>query len=202
MERLHSVSHSFHASLIFVHPDSNPCICAFSAQQWPYTVMNNEGYAPTQCELDAVNAEVIAACDAMDGLVDGIISAPALCAFDAQSLVSKNYTCNGTTNTFTQKTADVVGKIWQGPTTPEAQFLWYGMIKGANFSSQTITEVAANGSSIAVAFSIPDSWFRAFLAKDLNYDTANVSYADYAGKSRIIPTHALVLLDVVLMGSG
>lgn len=99
---------------------------------------NNEGYVPAQCEFDAVNRAVIAACDAIDGQVDGIISAPALCNFTATSLIGKTYTCDtdNTTHTFTQKTADVINKIWEGPRTPEGQFLWYGPTKGTNFSSQ------------------------------------------------------------------
>ena len=57
------------------------------AQQWPYTVENNEGYAPSPCELDVVVSAVMQACDGLDGLSDGLISAPTLCDFQAQSLV-------------------------------------------------------------------------------------------------------------------
>ncbi|KAK4546787.1 hypothetical protein LTR36_001519 [Oleoguttula mirabilis] len=149
------------------------------AQQWPFTVENNEGYAPPPCEFDAVVAAVIEACDGLDGLVDGVISAPGLCTFEAQSLVGKQYICDedGSSRTFQQKTADVVDKIWQGARTPENQFLWYGLIKGANFSS-----LATNlpNSSVPQPFPISDSWIRGFIAKNLSFDTANVSYAEFA----------------------
>jgi len=108
------------------------------AQQWPYTVENVEDYAPSPCEFQAVVSAVIEACDGLDGLLDGTISAPALCHFQAQSLVGKSYICDtdGSTHTFSQKAADVVTKIWQGPRTPQGQFLWYGIVRGANFSVQ------------------------------------------------------------------
>ncbi|KAK5135893.1 hypothetical protein LTR08_004543 [Meristemomyces frigidus] len=148
------------------------------AQQWPYTVENNEGYAPPPCEFDAIVAAVIKACDGLDGLVDGIISAPGLCTFEAQSLVGKQYVCDtdGAVHTFSQKTATVVDLIWQGARTPENKFLWYGHVKGANFSS-----LAPNvaGNSTPQVFEISDSWIRGFLAKDLGFDTGNVSYAEF-----------------------
>lgn len=155
------------------------------AQQWPYTVENNEGYAPPQCEFDAANAAVIKACDSLDGVVDGIISAPALCAFKAQSLVGKNYTCDtdGTTRTFPQKAADVIDKIWSGPVTTENQFLWYGITKGTNFSS--LAPTTTNGSeTTSVPFGIADSWYRGFLAKNLTFDTSKVTYAEFQRQSR------------------
>ena len=151
------------------------------AQQWPFTVMNNDGYAPLQCEFSAINAATIKACDGLDGVQDGIISAPAICNFSAQSLVGQQYVCStdGQTRTYQQKTADIVAKLWAGPRTTDGDFLWYGLTKGTNFSTLANTTVAANGSSIAVAFGISDSWYRYFLAKNPDFDTANITYADF-----------------------
>ena len=147
-------------------------------QQWPYTVQNNEGHILSPCEQGAVLAAVIEACDGLDGLLDGIVSAPAQCDFEVQSLVGKHFDCNGTTEVYSQKLATVVDKIWQGARTPENQFLWFGLPKGANFSS-----LAPNtNASVLVSFPISDSWIRGFIAKDLNFDTANVSYSEFAGK--------------------
>ncbi|KAI6903988.1 tannase and feruloyl esterase [Hortaea werneckii] len=147
------------------------------AQQWPYTVQNNEGYAPSPSEFQAAVTAAIAACDGLDGFLDGIISAPALCDFTAQRLVGSDLTCSGAANcTFSQQAADVIDKIWQGPRTPEGEFLWYGLPKGANFSA--FAPNLAN-SSEPQPFLISDSWFRGFLAKDLNFSTANISYTEF-----------------------
>jgi hypothetical protein len=167
-----------------------PSLCGFaltpirlSAQQWPYTVMNNEKYAPPQCEFAFATTAAIKACDSLDGQIDGIISAPALCQFSAQTLVGQSYTCatDGTTRTFPQKAADVINKIWQGPVTPQGQFLWYGITKGTNFSSLAPTKTNSSGTKAQI-FGISDSWYRGFLAKNLTFDTTTISYADFTSK--------------------
>jgi len=152
------------------------------AQQWPYTVMNNEGYAPSQCEFSAVVAATIAACDADDGLVDNIISAPALCTFNLQSLVGKNYTCNTdhAQRTFSQTLVNVVTKIMQGPVTPQGEWLWYGITPGTNFSSLAPTTTSSNGTASAQPFLISDSWYRDFLFRDMSYNTSSITYEQFA----------------------
>ncbi len=151
------------------------------AQQWPNVVLNNQNYAPAQCEFDAVNKAAVASCDGLDGLLDGIIGAPGLCKFNPQSLVGKTYTCDAdnSTHTFQAATATIVQKIWQGPVTPSGDFLWYGILPSTNFSNLANTTTYANGSTKPVSFEISDSWFRGFLFKDLTYDSANITYSEF-----------------------
>lgn len=156
-----------------------------SAQQWPFTVINNEGYVPTPCEFDAVNAAVVEACDAIDGQIDGIISAPAECGFEASSLVGDTFICDtdGTTQTFSQELATIVDLIWEGARTPEGQFLWYGLTKGTNFSLLATTE--ANRTILPMGVS--NDWFRLFLAKDPNFDTTKVTIANFSRMFFLLP---------------
>lgn len=59
------------------------------AEYWPQFTMNQlQSYAP-QCVLNYITNATIAACDKIDGLVDGIISAPGLCTFDPHTLVGQ-----------------------------------------------------------------------------------------------------------------
>lgn len=148
------------------------------AQQWPYTLESQEKFVLSPCEEEAVVSTVIKACDGLDGLIDGIISAPAICNFTLASLAGQEFDCNGTTQTWTPKLVDVVDRIWQGPRTPEGQFLWYGITKGTNFSSLAPN---TNG-SVAAPFEISDSWIRGLIARNLSFDTASVSYAKFAGR--------------------
>lgn len=162
------------------------------AQAWPFVVQNVEGYTVSPCEQAFVVAETVRACDALDGLVDGLVSAPALCGLTAQDLVGRTYACDeeegdGSTRTFTQAAASVIDSMWTGARVlspdPEAeeeeggQTLWYGLIKGANFSAQA-PNIAGNAS--AQPFRIADSWIRALIAKDLSFDTRNMSYDAFA----------------------
>lgn len=154
------------------------------AQQWPFVVMNKDNYAPTQCEFDAIVNRTIEACDGLDGLSDGIISAPALCNFDIPTLVGQTYICDtdGTTKTFNQKTINVTKKILQGPRTTSGEWLWYGLPPGANFSTLADTTTDMNGKTVPVPMGVADSWFRDFLFKDYDYDSANVTYAQFQRK--------------------
>ena len=151
------------------------------AQQWPFTVMNNEGFAPQQCEFDAVNAAAIAACDHLDGLKDGIIEAPGLCKFDPTTLVGDQYICHtdGTTRHFSPKIGTVVNKIWQGPVSGKGTPLWYGILPGTNFSSLAPTETFTNGTTVAEPFEISDSWFRNYLFNDPTHNTSAITYAEF-----------------------
>jgi feruloyl esterase len=58
------------------------------AEQWGEVVMNQEVCAPIlQAKLDGVSQQVIAACDPLDGITDGIIQDPRACLADANAYV-------------------------------------------------------------------------------------------------------------------
>lgn len=153
------------------------------AQQWPYVVLLNEPNTPEQCDFDFVNAEALAFCDPLDGLVDGIIGAPGLCLkkFNPYSLINKSYTCDATsqTKTFSESTALIVQKIWNGPTNTAGKSLWYGILPGTNFSTLANTNTTSPGTTVPLPFPISDSWVSNFLYKIANYDTSRVTYAEF-----------------------
>lgn len=62
------------------------------------TVEQTLGYYPPPCELAAINLATIAACDSLDGLVDGVISRTDLCAqqFDISDTIGTPYNCSAT----------------------------------------------------------------------------------------------------------
>lgn len=53
------------------------------------------GYAPPPCELEKINNDTIAACDALDGRVDGVVSRTDLCKlhYDPAASIGKPYSC-------------------------------------------------------------------------------------------------------------
>ncbi|KAL9089387.1 MAG: hypothetical protein Q9165_005707 [Trypethelium subeluteriae] len=165
------------------------------AQQWPYTVMNNERHFPRQCEFDYATAAAVSACDAIDGLVDGIIGAPGHCFFSPSTIVGETFDCDdNSTVLFSNATAKVIqmiwdgpktvdgtpaAQVWKGPTTLEGDSLWYGILRGANFSTLAPTVTLPNGSTLAQPFAISDGWFRDFLYKNVSADTARIDYSDF-----------------------
>lgn len=60
-------------------------------------MVNEAGYTPQTCELNRIVTAQIAACDGLDGKVDGVVSRTDLCkSFDYNSTIGLSYSCNAT----------------------------------------------------------------------------------------------------------
>src|SRR5436190_748847 len=61
------------------------------AELWPQIVMNNTVGVPiSAAKLTAVTKAAVAACDANDGVTDGVINDPRKCTYEPRALVCKN----------------------------------------------------------------------------------------------------------------
>jgi pimeloyl-ACP methyl ester carboxylesterase len=95
---------------------------------WPQIVMNEELGAPVEaCKLAEATNAAVEACDALDGVSDGILDDPRECDFDPISLVGIDMPCG----VFTETDAAVIQSIWDGPRSSDGEFLWYGLAPGA-----------------------------------------------------------------------
>jgi Tannase and feruloyl esterase len=104
------------------------------AEQWGEVVMNVEVGAPiVQAKLDAVSQAVLAACDPLDGIADGVIQDPRACLVDANAYVcGEPGAASLGSNCLTPKEAGAMNKIWNGPPGKGAdQQLWFGLERGA-----------------------------------------------------------------------
>jgi Tannase and feruloyl esterase len=81
--------------------------------------------------------------------------------------------------TITSEVADVVSKIWAGPTTPSGTRLWYGINKGAPFETLANTTNLPNGATIGVPDFFAVSWAAYFLKRDPNFDYTTVGYDQF-----------------------
>jgi len=77
---------------------------------------------PLPCELDALSTAAVEAYDELDGVKDGIISHPGLCAFDPRILTGKAFNCNGVPSTFSNISTKVAYTTYTGPTSPNGEF--------------------------------------------------------------------------------
>ena len=95
------------------------------AEIWPQIVMHQALGAPIpSAKLTAVGNDAIAACDAADGVADGVINDPRKCDYDPAASAS-----------LTPAEAAAVRKIWQGPVSARTgQRLWFGLEPGASFA--------------------------------------------------------------------
>ncbi|MGI5501376.1 tannase/feruloyl esterase family alpha/beta hydrolase [Lentzea sp. CA-135723] len=145
------------------------------ATLWPQTVQANEKHVLGNCVLNAFRAAAISACDATDGVTNGIVDRPDRCGYDPRQLVGKRILCDNTEVTISKADADVMRKIWDGPTDERGRSLWPGLPKGADpiWLAGTIPGFPGPG------FPVASLWVQNFLLKQPNFDTATLTYAQY-----------------------
>jgi hypothetical protein len=98
-------------------------------------VMNQEVGAPiSPAKLNAVTSAAVAACDGLDGILDGVIQDPRACNYDASAFVCKG-TPTDPANCLTTAEASAVNKIWAGPFKSKNKQEWFGINPGASFST-------------------------------------------------------------------
>jgi hypothetical protein len=137
---------------------------------WPEVVMNVEHDFIPQSTFDAVNAKAIAACDGLDGVLDGIISNWQECHFDAQSLVSSGL--------ITETDAAVIDKIWAGPRTPSGQFLYYGFAPGTPLGDSAGT-TTVNGITSPAPRQDALTWITRWVLHDPTFDWRTITYQSF-----------------------
>ena len=131
--------------------------------------------------LEAFTAAAIEACDGLDGVEDGVIALPDQCNFDAHSLVNSTVSCTEPSGSIviTAKHAELVSAMWQGPTSVEGKFEWYGMAKEAPLTSLLNAICDSVDNCTLEPFSIAEDWLRVFVAKNTSLDLGSLSRKDY-----------------------
>ncbi|MFC0431777.1 tannase/feruloyl esterase family alpha/beta hydrolase [Kutzneria buriramensis] len=145
------------------------------ATLWPAVAMNQEHDILSGCELAAFNAGAVKACAGPDGLIDR----PDQCGFDPRSLIGTQIVCDGKQITISARDADVVRKIWNGPTDEHGRRLWGGLPKGADFAGIAGTVAAPDGSLTAPGFVVADQWVQNFLLRQPALDVTKITYAQF-----------------------
>lgn len=150
------------------------------ANLWPQFIMNQLHEYPRGCELDAITEAAISACDSLDGVTDGIISLPALCDFNPQTLVGKSFHCNGIASVFTSAAAAVADAAWSGPRSSSGGFQWFGIGRDAELGSSGIgiatTTCEEDGTCKGYPFPISLDWIKLWLVKDFNFDFSTITH--------------------------
>jgi feruloyl esterase len=142
-------------------------------QLWGPVIMNAASNPVANCKLAAATAAAVAACDAIDGVKDGVIEDPKRCTYDPKALVG---TSAGDCGSFTDADATIIRRLWEGPRREDGSFLWYGLPRGADLTALW----SSRGTPLkAQPFAITMDWFRYFLAQDPQLDGGTVTPAAY-----------------------
>ena len=143
-----------------------------AASLWPEVVMLSMSNFVSKAKLDAATAAAVAACDADDGVKDGVIDDPFHCTYDPKALVGTKVG----NDTFTEADAEVLRKIWQGPRAQDGSFMWHGLDRGADLFSYASTD----GSPLkGKPFSIALEYWVYYLAQDPKWDWSTLTYAGF-----------------------
>jgi feruloyl esterase len=145
-----------------------------NTQLWGPLLMKEANDAIPMCKLNAARDAAVAACDAADGVKDGVLENPRACRFDPKALVGT--TPPGACSAFTETDAEIIRKIWEGPRRKDGSFLWYGLERGGDFGGLSGT---AGDPPTPKVFGITLDWFRFFLAQDPKWDWTTVTRDSY-----------------------
>lgn len=143
----------------------------FQAYQiWPQVAMKFEAGGPMSAAKRAlVTSRAVAACDALDGVADGVIGDPRTCTYDPTSDIEITKADCADDTCLTPGQASGVKKIWAGATAADGRQLWPGIERGADLG-------AFSGD---FPFPIPIEQARYWTYLDPNWDWNVLTYENY-----------------------
>jgi feruloyl esterase len=139
---------------------ANSTVRMTTQQLWNSRVVNDTpGLHLSGEDFSALNVAVLSACDAFDGLIDGIIENPAQCSVE-----------QGIPEDFSQLKIDAVKKIYQGAVNPQTGELIYpGFAKGSELGWTAMVNTEPFGYSNAMQAYV--------LNQDPDWDFMNLDFS-------------------------
>lgn len=110
-------------------------------------------------ELALVNDAVVAACDTLDRVADGVLEDPRACGFDPGTLVCG---AGRTTDCLSPAQAETFAKTYAGPTTSRGESLFPGLARGSELGWSTLSGDAPLG--------LADDTYRYLVFDDPDWD--------------------------------
>lgn len=148
-----------------------------AAEVWPelYVQLFLNGTQPLACELDEITSLAVATCDSLDGVTDGVISDPDVCAehMNVLDFVGTTFNCSTTGEiiSLSEGAALFANITWEGPRAPNGSFMWYGPQIGSELTTSA-SEVSGNALLGA-------EWLNLFVAKNSSFDIFSASYEEF-----------------------
>ena len=145
---------------------------------WVALALEGDGYIPAS-KVPLIAEAVNNACDALDGVKDGVLSDPRRCHFDPASLL-----CHGADSAacLTAAQVDAVKKLWVGPRTPEGDQIYPGLLRGGEAGpGGWATWITGNGPGTGLHSRLGISFFKYFVFDDPNWDYKNIQVEGQGG---------------------
>ncbi|KAF2723396.1 tannase and feruloyl esterase [Polychaeton citri CBS 116435] len=159
---------------------------------WAHLVMNNLKTSPSPCEFEAITGFAITACDELDGVKDGIISARHLCKYDAKDAIGVEVPCgsNGRKRKISPEAAEIANAFWTGPVDSKGKQWWSGSPHETHLYNAAMSYFGGLGQTMCakeeeqedchnIPFTISEQWIRYFVQKDPDYDHTTMTTDGY-----------------------
>jgi hypothetical protein len=143
-----------------------------AAQIWPQVAMRIDAGGPVAAAKQTLASNAaVAACDAIDGVVDSVLTDPRLCTYNpVNDPAITRASCTSADNTcLTPGEASAIQRIWTGPVSAGGKALWYGQTRGT----------ALNGLGGATPFSIAVAQPQYWVYFDPTWDWKTLDYVNY-----------------------
>jgi hypothetical protein len=139
-----------------------------TAQMWGQILMHDILGGPMSAALlGQATTSAVLACDAADGVTDGVIDDPRTCHWSATANICGAPTAPAV-NCLTPAEAEVIDGIWDGPRNARGHRIWFGLDRGTNLA-------ALNGAN---PFALGVTQFH-WNAHDRNFDWRTVTIDEY-----------------------
>jgi len=151
------------------------------SELWPQIVMKDEAGGPIAAnKLNAASASAIAACDAIDGITDGMVEDPRKCHSSATANICGQPGAPAAPDCLTAQEASAIDKIWNGPVASPGHGgwhhgsgrAWYGLERGAAL-------VGFFNLANPVPFPIAESHHKYWIKRDPTFDWHTVTEASF-----------------------
>jgi hypothetical protein len=151
------------------------------AYVWPYVVfkkmVQQGGTMPTLGQKTALTAAVFAACDALDGVTDGIINDPRQCDFKANANICGQPGAPAAPNCLTPLQAGAFDRMWDGPRNKYGLRVWFPFDKSIPFVGGPFTGLAAIQTSLpGPPFPLGGSIFLPLAVQSMTWNHLNASF--------------------------
>ncbi|KAK2001342.1 tannase and feruloyl esterase [Colletotrichum falcatum] len=155
----------------------------FISTMWPKVYMDVTRQYPQPCELEALTALAISACDGLDGVKDGIIANTNDCRkiFDPLKHVGSRFYCPSLRNytNLSPAAAAVANAIWTGPVTAENEPTYlHGLEMGTDLTKGAPTSCDKGGQCTGVPNVAVKLLMGYFIGKNPESSSTKISFKE------------------------
>jgi len=142
---------------------------------WAVLAMNRdpESYVPAS-KLPLITAGVNAACDAADGVKDGVLNDPRQCHFDARELVCRDG--QDPSSCLTSKQARAVNDIWSGAHDSSGKQVYPPYMRGAEAAGGWASYVTGSGPLTGNHWEQAENVFKYMVFENPSWDLRTFDY--------------------------